>query len=149
MSVRDLISNNLSWKVVSLLAATLIWLTIHSSIQGTIRTNIHAAGPDSSVTLNLPIVVATLADDSHAFRITPHTVEVTLAGDAERIARLKGSDVDAFVNLIDVTGAWRLRKKVQVRPPPGISIIRIEPGEVNVEMMPAPDNPSPQKPNQP
>ena len=149
MSVRDYIFNNFSWKVVSVLAATLIWLTIHSSIQGTIKTNVHPVGPGSSVTLNLPIIVATAAEDSHVFRISPHAVDVTLAGDAERIAQLKGGDVDAFVNLIDVAGARRLRKKVQVRVPHGVSIVRIEPGDVSVEMIAEPESPIPQKPNLP
>ncbi len=145
--MRDYILNNFGWKVMSLLAATMIWLTIHSSIQGTIKPAASAIVPGSRVTLNLPIIVATAAVESHAFRINPHSVDVTLGGDPDLIARLKAGDVDAFVNLIDVVGARDLRKKVQVRVPPGISVIQVEPGDVNVETLPAPENPAHQKPN--
>lgn len=147
--MRHYIVNNFGWKALSLLAATLIWLTIHSSIQGTIKSAASAGVPGSTVTLNLPIIVATAAVETHAFRISPRTVDVTLGGDPDLIAKLKASDVDAFVNLIDVVGARDLRKKVQVRAPQGINVSRIEPGDVTVETLPAPESPVRSKPNPP
>jgi len=149
MSPRELIVNNLSWKVVSVLAATLIWLTIHSSIQGTIRTPVHAISPEGTVTLNLPIVVATAAADPQMFRISPYTVDVTLGGDPDQLARIKASDLDAFVNLIDVIDSHHLRKKVQVRVPPGLNLIRVEPADVSVETVSATGNPVRPTPKQP
>jgi len=150
MSVPHYILNNLGWKMMSLLAATLIWLTIHSSIQG----NFKPASPASQDTiitnrLTLPIIVATAAIESRAFRISPHSVDVALSGDTDVMARLKTTDVDAFVNLIDVVGAKQLRKKVQIRAPPGVNVVSVEPADVNVESLPVTPDPVQQKTQKP
>lgn len=139
MSVPHYVLNNLGWKMLSLLAATLIWLTIHSSIQGNVKAVSNTSAPETIVTnrLTLPIIVATAATEVRSFRINPHAVEVALSGDDDVVLKLKPSDVDAFVNLIDITGARQLRKKVQIRTPPGVSIVSVEPAEVSVESLPA------------
>lgn len=151
MSVPHYVLNNLGWKMMSLLAATLIWLTIHSSVQGNFKPVGNTSPPETIVTnrLTLPIIVATAATEVRAFQIHPHTVEVALSGDDDVVLKLKPADVDAFVNLIDVTGAKQLRKKVQIRTPPGVSIVSVEPADVNVESLPAAQDPVEQKSKKP
>ena len=130
MSVRERILNNFGWKVMSLLAATLTWLTIHSA-KGPAGNTVLPAG---RITLTLPVSIATAAGETRSFRITPGMVTVTLGGDPELVGQLKTGDVDAFVNLTDAVSAGRLHKTVRVRPPAGLNIIRIEPGDVDVEI---------------
>ena len=130
MPLRDYVLDKFGWKAASLVIAALIWLAVDSNNRGNLR-------PAKNRVLRLPIAVMMTAMDVRGFRVTPGTVDVTLGGEAARLERMNESDVNVFVNLKDVMEAKRLRKKVQVFTPDDVSLIKVEPEEVNVELVTA------------
>ncbi|HKS36371.1 MAG TPA: CdaR family protein, partial [Verrucomicrobiae bacterium] len=75
--------------------------------------------------------------------------EVILGGNAGLLEKIQESDVEVFINLKDVVEARRLRKNVRVLPPSGVSLVRVTPDNVSVEVLPAGAPPEDQKKDQP
>ena len=136
-ALRELILNNLSWKIASVVMAILIWLTIYSNQNGLklldlfkLR-DLRASG---TVSYRLPVTVITKATDMRRFTITPKEVEVTVRGDPAILGRLKMSDLAAFVNLSDVKDEMGLQKRVNVHTSmTNVVPIRVVPEDVTVE----------------
>jgi hypothetical protein len=103
----------------------------------------------STLPLRLPVALMTAARDVRRYKVAPGIVEVALGGNAEALERLRESDVGVFIDLKDVGEARRLRRKVHVHPPSGISLVEVTPAEVSVEVLPAIESPENYKPDQP
>jgi YbbR domain-containing protein len=135
-SLRELILNNLSWKVTSVVMAILIWLTIYSNQNGLKFMEVfkwrdlHAA---ESVRRSLPVTVITTATDMRRFTITPKEVEVTVRGESATLNKLKMSDLAAFVNLTDVNDDMVFQKRVNLYAPSNVVPISVVPQQVTVE----------------
>src|SRR5262245_60353883 len=100
MAFKDYLFNNLGWKLLSLLFAVLIWLVVHSSKQGDLRST---AGPvpfGKQVVKAYPVSLMMTSGTSNGFRANPSTVEVTLSGDLLLMDRLRESEVEVFVSLV-------------------------------------------------
>jgi hypothetical protein len=138
MPLRDFLSQNLLWKLGSLVLALLVW----SVIQSTIR---EKTGPQAflgeSRQFVIPITVRTAASDPRGFSIRPNRIAVTLRGERASLADLQESQIDAFVNLVDVAEARELRTRVTVHVPPGFHVAHIEPEEVSVDRLELVPNP--------
>ena len=133
MAFKDYLFNNLGWKLLSLLFAVLIWLVVHSSKQGELRS---AAGPvafGKQVVKAFPVALLTSTASTHRIRVQPATVQVTLSGDLLVMERLRESDVEVFVRLVDAVEAPALWKRVQVRVPAGVDVLKVEPPQVRVD----------------
>jgi hypothetical protein len=115
MFSRRLTKVNLGLKCFSLLLAALIWSTSQRNF-----------GP-------LPITVMTEAADLRAFRVVPSEVTVTVAGRPEALQSLSSRDIQVFVNLVDVVDTAGLIKKIDVFPPTGITVLKVNPPVVQVE----------------
>ena len=131
MAPREFIFNNFGWKLVSIIVAILIWLTINSNIENSFK--LPETHSSSTLSRHLPVAVRKAPGDVRGFLITPAEVEVTIRGEERVLDNLKMSDVDVSVNLTDVTDARSFRKKVIVRTPPNVVVTKVEPDEVTVE----------------
>lgn len=130
MSWRALILNNAGWKVVSLVLAVLIWGVLNAGLQSKLKPMGTRLFPHQ------PITVMTTAQDDRVFRVEPATVEVSVSGPPDVLLQLHPGDIEAYVNLTTVMEAKRLRKRIQVYLPAGVSVSRVSPGEVFVQVVP-------------
>ena len=146
MALRDYVFDKFGWKVTSLVIALLIWMAIVSNNPDLrpVRNTVVSMLP-----LRLPITVMKAPTDDRIYRVSPGTVEVILGGNAGLLEKMRESDVEVFVNLKDVMEARRLRKNVRVLPPSGVSLVRVTPDNVSVEVLPAGAPPEDQKKDQP
>ncbi len=133
MAWRDYIFDNLGWKGTSLALAMLIWAAIDANVEDAARTQRNAVV--STLPLRLPILVTIAPTEGREFKVNPSTVDVVLGGNAEVLERLKESDVEVLINLKDVPDVRSLRRRVEVHPPPGITVEKIEPAQVTVEVL--------------
>lgn len=146
MALRDYIFDKFGWKVTSLVIALLIWMAIDSNNPELRRTRNTVV---SLLPLRLPVTILKAATDDRSYRVSPGTVEVILGGNAGLLEKIQESDVEVFVNLKDVVEARRLRRKVQVYPPSDVSVVRVTPSELSVEVLPAAEPTEDQKKDQP
>ncbi|HYT59544.1 MAG TPA: CdaR family protein [Haliangiales bacterium] len=142
-ALREYIPEHFGWKLTSVGVAVLIWLAINFNIQGSFRSSESraAAAATTTATSRLPVTVITTATDLRVFTITPSEVEVTVRGEERVLDGLKKTDVQAFVNLIDVKDTKSFSKKVIVHTPLNVTAIRVVPDEVTVDRVsPEPSN---------
>ncbi|HVY71703.1 MAG TPA: CdaR family protein [Verrucomicrobiae bacterium] len=133
MPWRSYIVHNFWWKLLSILLATLIWLAIHSSIDGDVR---FTPATNSSLPVefvNLPITVLTVAADLRGFKVSPDMVSVTLAGDPETLKKVRPRDIQVFVNLTERRDMEAASQRIQVIQPPGTVVTQVTPPFVRVE----------------
>ena len=138
MAPRDFILNNFGWKLVSVVVAILIWMTINSNIENSFK--LPETHSSITVSRHLPVAVRKTPGDVRGFVITPAEAEVTIRGEERVLDNLRMSDVDVSVNLIDVTDARSFRKRVTVRAPPNVVVMRVAPEEVTVERVSPPES---------
>ena len=140
---RKLIVQDFWLKFFSLMLAVLIWVTVSFVIQ-------KEASPATPLTVlnemrafpNLPVVVMSSAADVRNFKVAPQQVEVTVQGDAGVLQKLQSADIRVLVDLTGIETAADLRKRVEVSTPAGISLVRVDPQEVNI-IYPSVRNPHP------
>jgi YbbR domain-containing protein len=124
-------------KLFAVILATLIWFTVWLAIQKEVSPVATAAGPNSveRVFFNLPVVVYSLAEDVHSFKVTPQEVSVTVQGDRKALEMLRSQDIGVTVNLTHLEGT-HLRQRINVSTPAGIMHVRVDPPEVEVVVPP-------------
>jgi hypothetical protein len=129
MSLRDLVLNNLRWKLTALLLAMLVWFVIKVAIHK------GATGGPNQVLRHQPVMVLKAPDDPRSFRIDPPQVDVVVQGAKE----LGPDDLQVFVNLTkwpeDVPSLF---KPVLVRAADS-SKVRVQPLFVMVERVAPPE----------
>jgi YbbR domain-containing protein len=130
MAWRELILHDFRWKLFSLVLANLLWVMIWLS---THSERLPGSSEATREFPRLPITVMTVATETRGFQVSPSVVSVTLAGDATALAKLNGAQIAVFVDLTDVAGAARLRRRIVVHPPPGTALARVEPEQVQIE----------------
>ncbi len=128
MRWRDLLLNNLGWKLLSLILATLIWATYSSDLMDRLRPG--SLRRFSSV----PVTVLTTAAGGRSYQVTPEKIEIVLRGPANLLEALQPSEVRAYVDLTGVRDTEGLRQKIEVNAPPGFSVARIVPADAYVEV---------------
>jgi YbbR domain-containing protein len=129
------------WKLLSLALAVAIWVTIHFTIQGSSKQPRNPVVTVNTLTMQLPITVMTAASDARVFKVHPSAVSVTIAGDVFTLEKVKEADVQVFVDLVGVTDAQGLRRKVQVNLPTAVTLVRVIPSDVSVEPLLSVDSP--------
>jgi YbbR domain-containing protein len=136
MAKREWITRDLTWKLFSLILAVALWITIHN-----LRETPEAVAPFATVTAmtytNLPVLAVSAGADVHNAQIVPNLVAVKVSGPADIMAGLQKSDVHVWINLTGLDSARQLRRNVEVSLPPGVTLDRVSPTEVNVTMLPA------------
>lgn len=123
-------------KIFSIGMALMIWLTVRST-EG-LRIANAMSGP-SRVFDTVPVAVLTSASNLGRYRVLPRTVRVELRGDPMVLGRLPESDLEAYVNLMDLQATPQMIA-LHINPPPGTQLVSVAPAKVLVDRLPD-DNP--------
>jgi YbbR domain-containing protein len=70
------------------------------------------------------------------FHVTPNTVTVTVSGQPEIMAALQADQAHALVDLTDIEAARNLHRRVDISTPTGVTLVNVDPVEVNVVIPP-------------
>ena len=140
MSFRQVIFQDFWVKLFSLSLAVLIWFTVHLSRR-------HESGTDAASNQpvdvrnfeHLPVTVMTGANDMRVLKVQPADVAVTVSGDPALLQILRPQDIEVAVTVTNKTLNRGLRVRPKVYTPDGVSVRRVRPADVLVEL--APDNP--------
>lgn len=128
--MRDLLTRNFGWKMLSLALAIVIWLTI--------KTISAEQGQTERMFLNQSIQIVSGTADVRAFKVEPDFVSVTLKGRPGLLNRLADREIRVLVDLTSADVTQTFRRHVDVAVPNGITVVRIEPTEVQVTPPPKP-----------
>ena len=138
MAMRDWFIKDLGWKFFSVILAVAIWLTVYK-IRSESETTASAGFQDTAKFGNVPVLIVSAAADVRDFRVKPATVAVTVSGAPDTIDRLQASQIRVFVDLTGIE-AGSLHRRVEVSMPSGLSLVNIEPREVDVVAPPLHNN---------
>ncbi len=135
-TIRNWLTDDVGWKIFSVLLAVAIWLTVSR-----ILTEPGAAGTNSGGSTftydNRPVYIVAAAADVHLYRVAPATVRVTVTGSPEAMAVLQANQVRATVNLTGMDSAKELKRTVDVSVPAGVTVVSVVPSKVGVIVPPA------------
>jgi len=138
--MRDWFTKDLGWKLFSLVLAVGIWLTVHKILEESAPPPVVVpSAPPSPVATtftNLPVLIVSAAADVREFHVTPSVVTVTVSGQPEIMAALQADQVHALVDLTDIEAARNLQRRVDISTPTGVTLVNVEPPEVNVVIPP-------------
>lgn len=131
--IRDLVSKDIALKLFSLVLAILIWFTVSFAVE-------KAETPMATFPLplaervfaNLPVIVLSSAQDVRDVSVDPKEVEVTVQGAAATLKNLQDKDIRVLVDLTGIEAAHDLRKRLEVSTPAGVTLLRVDPTEVQV-----------------
>ena len=135
--LRDLIVKDFGWKLLSLALAVAIWLTV----KGFSSNNITQDKERTFTSLSAQIVSGTT--DARSFRINPDVVEVTVRGRPDIIKALTEREIHVYVDVSTADLTRNFRKRVEVSTPTRITIVKVEPAEVEVVVPPRPTTTAP------
>jgi len=122
------------WKLFSLVLAVVIWLTVYKIREEPV---VLAAVTGVPLTYgSLPVLVVSTAADVRDFRVLPGAVSVKVSGPAEVMAVLQANQIHPVVDLTDITVTRNLKRRVEVSTPPGVTLVSVEPAEVNIVFPP-------------
>jgi hypothetical protein len=119
--LRNLVTRDLGLKVVALALALLIWSTVHF------------AGPQATRTFrDLPVRIVATSVDARELRAEPAVVDVTLRGDKATVDRFNPNFIRVTTDTTGLRPAQRLRQRVDVALPPGVTLVRATPSIVDI-----------------
>ncbi len=122
--VRDILFKNFGWKLLSVALAFAIWLTV--------KTTSAEEGQTERVFLALPLQIVSGTADVRTFRMEPTTVTVTLKGRPEIINRLNEREIHCLADVTSADLTQNFRRHVDVAVPSGITVVHVEPAEVQI-----------------
>jgi hypothetical protein len=122
MAARDILLNNLRWKITALLLALLVWVVIKFAIYR------EATGGRNQILRHQPVMVLKAPGDPSLFRLDPPYVDVVLQSSKEMV----GDDLAVFVNVVTMPEVNTALKQVLVRVSDSTRV-RAEPAFVLVE----------------
>jgi hypothetical protein len=127
--MRDLLLKDGGWKILSLSLAIAIWLTVKtvSTERGDQLERLYS---------NLPVQIVSSTTDVRACRVVPNLVTVTVKGRGDVMKALTDQEIRVFADTTsaDTSTPRHFKRRVQVAIPVGVSIVRIDPTEVIVEV---------------
>jgi len=142
--LRDLILKDFWVKLVSVLAAVVIWGTVKINIRSKPDPVAKAATPlEERSFRKLPVAMLKAPGDTRAFVLSPAEVDLTVSATDEVMRTLGSGDFEVFVNLTDARDPVGRLKPVVVRAPGGVTLLNVEPGKVTISAA----QPNPQRPN--
>ena len=128
---RNILFRNFGWKLLSLALAIVIWLTIKALSA--------EQGQTERMFVNLEIKIVSGTADVRTFRIEPRTVNVTIKGRPGAISRLAEREIRVFADLTSADVTQNFRQHLDVAVPNGLTVVRLEPTEVQVTPPPKPE----------
>jgi hypothetical protein len=137
MASHNIILHNFWWKLLSLLLAALIWLTIDTAFQ---RGEQQAKAMEEVETdsrrpfYGIPITLLTSPSNTNRFTITPDVVSVEVGSqDSKALYDLQAGRVQAFVDVTDADDEKQFRRPVQIHVPQEFVVTAIAPTNARVE----------------
>jgi YbbR domain-containing protein len=127
--MRDWLTKDIGWKIFSVILALVIWLTIHQIRE---EPETRAAAGVENTYGNLPVLVVSASANVHDFRVEPDTVSITVGGPPDAMAVLQANQIRAVVDITDIKPSKNPRRHVDISTPPGVTLVNVEPPEVNV-----------------
>ena len=137
-ALRKSISRNLSWKILSLILATVIWFLIRLGLQEEVKRLLGVTNPPKTRLLSqLPITLMTSAADERGFKVNPRTADVLVIGDPMLVDGLDPAEVEVFVRLTDIQETKGSHVKILYHAPNSINVLRVVPTAVEIERVAA------------
>ena len=121
--LRDIFIKNFGWKLLSVVLASAIWLTI--------KTTSAEEGQTERVYLALPLQIVSGTADVRTFQVEPIAVTVTLKGRTEIINRLAEREIRCLVDTTSADLTQNFRRRVDVAVPSGITVVHVEPDSLH------------------
>jgi YbbR domain-containing protein len=127
--LRNLFLKDFWLKLFSLAVALMIWSIVHNATG--------SGNPFRSTTVKqrpfpgLPVVVLSSAENVLRFRIDPKEVKVTVQAESRLLKELKPENIRVTVDLTGIESANNLRKRVEVSVPAGVTVVDVQPPEVD------------------
>ena len=122
--VREIIFKNFGWKLLSVALAFAIWLTV--------KTTSAEQGQTERVFMSLPLQIVSGTADVRTFQMEPATATITLKGRPEVINRLAERQIRALIDVTSADLTQNFRRHVDVAVPSGITVVHVEPAEVQI-----------------
>jgi YbbR domain-containing protein len=126
--MRDWFIKDFYWKAFSLLMAVGIWLTVRKDESPVV----HAPNYTKNTYGNVPVLAVSANANVHQTQLDPQSVNVTVSGPAETMGNLNASQIHACVNLTGLGSAQNLPRDIEIYLPPGVTVVDVEPPQVNV-----------------
>jgi YbbR domain-containing protein len=142
MKLRDLVLYNFWWKLLSLLVAILMWLTIQTALRR--DETLRETPVVDSITRSFPTVPVTLltaTKNPNHYQVNPSTVEVEISGSRDELAKVQEKQVHAFVDISDVGDEKQFRRPIEAQVPGDLKVERVSTNTATVERIALP-NPS-------
>jgi YbbR domain-containing protein len=137
MAMRDWLTKDLGWKIFSLFLAVVVWLTV-SQIRE--EPGIPATPGIENTYGNLPVYLLSATADVRNYHVAPDVVRITVKGPANVMAVLQANQIHAVVNLTGIESLHNSPREVEVSTPPGVTLVNVDPPEVDVIVPPPPGN---------
>ncbi|MBL9126678.1 MAG: hypothetical protein JNL97_03475 [Verrucomicrobiales bacterium] len=131
MRLRQLVFDNLSWKLLSLGLAILIWYGAHLFMREDIRPMVRPLQPYGVRDFpSLPVRILTPGKVASPVRVVPSTILVRVGGDLTSLDRLTEQDTVAFVEMPETPITEPITNRVEVRLPPSLRLLSAIPERV-------------------
>ncbi len=131
--LRKIIAQDFGLKLFSFALAVLIWFIVAFAIRKEVSpVPSLPVIPSERTFSNLPVVILSSAEDVRNLRVNPKEVEVTVRGDAKTLNALTSKEIRVLVDLTGIGAAHDLRKRLEVPTPPGVTLVHVDPEEVQV-----------------
>jgi YbbR domain-containing protein len=113
--------NNLSYRIISILAAVLIWFFVFSE-----------RNPTTDDLVNVPLEVTGLPTDL-VIAEKPNTVSIRFQGKSNVVDKISSRDFRAYISLEDANVGVR-SVQVFTEIPPGVRLVSVQPAWVQIEI---------------
>jgi YbbR domain-containing protein len=139
MKFRDLILHHFWWKLLSLLVAVLMWLTIQTAFRRdqSLRDS-PVVNSDTRDFSTVPVKILTLTPNPYHYAADPVAVSVEISGSADDLARLQEKQVHAFVDVTDAGDEKQFRREIQVQVPGDLKVENLRPSSATVQRLALP-----------
>lgn len=136
--IRALVLENLSWKLLALSLALLIWSGARLFMHQEVKPPLGAPTPSQHRDFaNLPIRLLCPATNAQPWIVDPPAVFVRVSGDGSLLERLTDLDLIAFVESPPPALQSATVRRVDVRLPPAVRLASIIPERVELKPAPA------------
>jgi hypothetical protein len=135
--MRDTITKDFGWKLLSLLLAGIIWYTVRTGSNRGYKSLVPRADWSTRSFTNLPVHIRSVPGDVREFTMDTDVVDVTISGSPEDIEKLRRQQIHAIVDVTDIeTVLGTIRTPVDVLTPIGTTVDNVSPASVGVTVSP-------------
>ena len=136
MTLRRLILHNFWLKVFSIAMGTVIWMSIHYSIEHDFA--LSEPGPGKLIgreAITVAITIVKQAGDMREFRVTPSAVVLSLQGDERVLLGTERKYIKVFVDLTSFQSRGPSVEDLHPEVPNNVHVIDFTPHTVTVEQI--------------